>query len=219
MYTPHGGYKYICIIKHMHFKLPHIHCPYLLFPQVSVHHVSRHLDHGWCTCSHTLVRQGSDSVSNKRILFRPFSTWRSLTNVTEVPGDWSDQRRNFSPGPLLIILSTGSARPTSPLQWLLRQTQAREKEKETVRDTKRVLAGEKEGVVRQTRSESGRQISSYMDRRPNQWKCTWYVKSGIDSLWVDCMCWVKPWQNVCMISVTRDTGCEARLAEHFWHHP
>lgn len=29
------------------------------------------------------------------------------------------------------------------------------------RDTMRVLAGQKEGVVRQTRSESDRQISSY----------------------------------------------------------
>lgn len=140
MYTPHGDYKYICIIIHMHFKLPQIHCPYLLFPLVSMHHVRRHLDHSWCTRSDTLVRWGSDTVSNKRILFRPFSTWRFLTNVTEVPGDWNDHRRNFVPESLLITLSTGSARPTSPLQWL-RQTQAREEEKETARDTKRVLAG------------------------------------------------------------------------------
>lgn len=81
--------------------------------------------------------------------------------MTAVPGDWKDHRRNFVREPLLITLSTGSARPTSPLQ-RLRQTQAREEEKETARDTKRVLAGQKEGVVRQTRSESDRQISSYM---------------------------------------------------------
>lgn len=70
--------------------------------------------------------------------------------MTEVPGDWNDQSRDFTPETLLITLSTGSAWPTSPQQ-CLRQTQAREEEKETVRDKE--IAGRLEGGGGQTDKE------------------------------------------------------------------
>lgn len=134
--THHMGIKNIYVWK---IHMPQMHrSPNLLFPLVSMLHgcVCRHLEHSWCTCSDSLVRGGSKTASNNKILFRSFSTWRFLTNVTEVPGDWewSEEKLGTGAPPILSIHRLCQAHITSAMIKTNRQERRRWRQQETQRE-------------------------------------------------------------------------------------
>lgn len=163
------------------------------------------------------MRWGSNTVSNMKILLRPLSTWRSPTNVTEVPGDWNDQSTDLWVPSNHIIHWLCLARITSAM--IKTNTGERGGEKDSERHKE--STGRLEGGGGQTDKEWVRQADILLHVSPPnesannmynnniQYKVqfrlylSWlylFVCSGLSH--------VRPG---CMISAIRDFGCEVLL--------